>query len=133
MGQCLPLTRPRVLVVASNAVIGIDLADELERLGYAMAGSFTCARAADWLVASKPDLAILDVDLRSGPCVSLVRVLREQGVPVLVYTAHDQRHALPEFKSLPWLTMPLPTSALHAAVRALCPTPNQEFSAPLTL
>ncbi len=51
---------------------------------------------------------LLDVDLRSGICVDMARELRRRGVPILVFSAHDQRFALPEFQDVPWV--PLPSS-----------------------
>jgi DNA-binding response OmpR family regulator len=111
----------RVLVVESNAVIGMDLADQLEEEGYTVAGPFACAVAAEWLQSNSPDLAILDLDLQAGRCVDLARTLRERAVPMLVFTAHDRRLAVPEFRNLPWLPMPAPSEAFSAAVRSMAP------------
>ena len=61
----------------------------------------------------------MDADLRSGICVDLARELRARGVPTLVFSCYDQNHALPEFRTLPWLSMPAPFTALHAALDLL--------------
>ncbi len=114
-----PALRSRVLLVESNAIIGLDLAEQLEALGYTVSGPFAEARALEHLKASTPDLAILDADLRSGICVELARELRGRGVPMLVFSCYDQSNALPEFRNLPWLPMPAPITALHAALGLL--------------
>ena len=119
MGQRPTATAPCVLLVESSAIIGLDLADDLEGQGYDVAGPFACAAGLDWLKTFTPDIAVLDVDLQSGACVGLVRELRARRVPVLVYSAHRQGDALAEFRSLPWLPMPAPREALRSALRAL--------------
>jgi DNA-binding response OmpR family regulator len=121
MGQpsLLASTPTCVLLVESNAIIGLDLADQLERHGYDVAGPFACATAVRWLRSLTPDLAILDVDLQSGACVELARELRRRGVPILIFSAHDQKNALEEFRTLPWLSMPASRDALHVALKAL--------------
>ena len=119
MGQRFTATGTCVLLVESSAIIGLDLADELESQGYDVEGPYACAAAAQWLTTRSPDLAILDVDLRSGPCVGLARELRDREVPILIFSAHDRSQALAEFQSLPWLAMPAPKHALDAALRDL--------------
>jgi DNA-binding response OmpR family regulator len=108
-----------VLLVESSAIIGLDLAEELERLGYGVVGPFACGMALQWVGTATPDLALLDVDLRSGPCLALARELRARRVPILVFSSHDRRSSLTEFHDLPWLSMPAPMDRLDAALRAL--------------
>jgi DNA-binding response OmpR family regulator len=127
--QSRPFALSRVLLVESNAIIGLDLADELAGQGYEVAGPFACTTALQWLERDTPDLAVLDADLRSGTCVDLARELRARGVPILIFTCHDQKHALPEFSDLPWLPMPAAMEALCAALRVL-PRRRQAMSRP---
>ena len=120
MGQRFAATGTCVLLVESSAIIGLDLADDLESHGYAVEGPLACAAAAQWLETRTPDLAILDVDLQSGMCVALARELRAREVPILIFSAHDRAYALEEFRSLPWLAMPASKHALHSALHELC-------------
>jgi len=113
------LSGASVLLVESSAIIGLDLADGLEGLGYGVVGPFACADALQWLETATPDLALLDVDLRSGPCVTLAHRLRARQVPILVFSSHDRRSSLAEFHDLPWLSMPASLDCLDAALRAL--------------
>ncbi|WP_371826981.1 response regulator [Microvirga sp. VF16] len=108
--------RPCALLVESNAAIGMYLADDLEDQGYAVAGPFTCAGAMKWLATDTPDIAVLDVDLQSGSCVGMARELKQRKVPIIVYSPHEQKHALPEFQQMPWVSIPSTIDALHNAL-----------------
>ena len=119
MGHPQTVSRSRILLVQSNAIIGIDLADELDGCGYEVAGPFACDTALEWLETDAPDFAVLDGDLRSGLCVDLARALRARGVPILIFSSYGQKDALPEFGHLLWLSMPAPVEALHTALGVL--------------
>lgn len=108
--------RPCALIVESNAAIGLYLADDLDAQGYTTAGPFTCAGAVKWLTTHTPDIAVLDVDLQSGSCVEMARELKRRNVPFIVYSAHEQRYALPEFHDVPWVSIPSTADALHKAL-----------------
>ena len=61
--------RPLVLVLEDEALIALNLQDELQDAGYEVAGPFTtCAAALEWLQTETPDTAILDAALKDGPC-----------------------------------------------------------------
>jgi DNA-binding response OmpR family regulator len=113
--------RSRVLLVESNAIIGLDLAEDLEACGYQVSGPFAAAIALEYLQGSTPDVAVLDADLRTGVSVDLTRALCARGVPMLIFSCYDQKHALPEFRGLPWLSMPASLETLHAALELLVP------------
>jgi hypothetical protein len=51
-----PTLRSRILLVESNAIVGLDLAEELEACGYQVSGPFTDATVLDRLKGSTPDL-----------------------------------------------------------------------------
>jgi DNA-binding NtrC family response regulator len=116
MRQTSPDNRPLALIVENNAFIGMYLTDDLDDQGYATAGPFACTGAVKWLAANTPDIAILDVDLQSGPCVALARELKQRGVPIIVYSAHEQRYALPEFQDELWIPIPASTETLRQAL-----------------
>ena len=110
---------PCVLVVESDVIIGMSLADDFEDRGYQVAGPFTCAGALRWLETSTPHAAVLDVDLQSGTCVELARKLRGRGIRFLVFSSHNQGSALEEFRDVPWIPMPAPFETLTNAVGTL--------------
>src|SRR5829696_6946841 len=97
----------RVLVAENDALIGLNLQDELERGGYDVAGPFpTCSEALDWLTANRPDAAVLDVHLRDGACVELATELTRLRVPFAVYSGELEADTLPEFKGAKWIEKP---------------------------
>ncbi len=99
-------TRSGVLVVESNVIVGMDLADWLQDHRYEVDGPVACREAWIWLEANTPKAAVLNVDLQSGTCVDLVRELRHRSVPLIIFSAYEQRFALAEFQDVPWVTMP---------------------------
>jgi DNA-binding response OmpR family regulator len=77
----------RALVVEDEYLIGSDLVEQLEALGFETEGPFpSCAEASAWLASNTPDLAVLDILLRDGDCLELARELRRRNVPILFYT-----------------------------------------------
>ncbi len=115
-----------VLLAEDNGVVGLTLQDELETLGYAVAGPFTtCAKAMDWLRTETPDLAVLDVMLSDGPCRELARELAALGIPSMVYSGTSQAQCPAEFKGAPWVGKPAPHADLLDVVAALRPRASQ--------
>jgi DNA-binding response OmpR family regulator len=112
---------PCVLVVEQNAIIGLSLVEDLEDEGYRVVGPFACAGALRWLQTSTPELVILDADLQSGSCVELARLLRERGVPFLVFSSHEQRNAVAEFRDVPWINMPAQFRTLLNTLQSMPP------------
>jgi DNA-binding response OmpR family regulator len=115
-------TQPCCLIAEDQAVIAMWLEDSLEEAGLAVAGPFnSCQAALDWIETHTPAVAILDVQLRDGPCTELARTLADRGVPVLIYSGVD-RHSVPaELDGLPWIEKPASYSDLLAAVRQAVP------------
>ena len=51
-----PSSKPLVLVLEDEAIIALNLQDELQDSGYTVAGPFTsCGAAFQWLEAATPD------------------------------------------------------------------------------
>jgi DNA-binding response OmpR family regulator len=94
-----------VLVAEDETLVGMALEDALTQAGYTVAGVFgTSSTALEWLEKRRPDAAVLDSNLRDGPCVELVRELKARGVPILLYSAFT---TVPdEFRDLPQLLKP---------------------------
>ena len=98
--------RGLVLIVDSDPVIGLDLADALEAAGYQVAGPIrTVAEAQAWLMRWTPKLAVIDAALADGPCDGLAQALRQRAVPFLIHT--EPARMLPaSFKGAPRLSRP---------------------------
>ena len=107
-------SKPLVLILEDEALIALNLQDELQDAGYAVAGPFTtCAAALAWLQTATPDAAILDAALKDGPCREIALELSRREVPFLIYSGHhEDRQLLSEFHHLTWIEKPVPSEVL---------------------
>lgn len=114
---------PLVLLVEDEALIALALADDVETAGYQVAGPFN--RASDtlaWLDQHTPDVAIIDIHLRDGSSVDLAGVLRQRGVPFIVFSGDKRDGRSPEaFEGGRWLSKPVGTRQLLDTLAELAP------------
>jgi DNA-binding response OmpR family regulator len=123
--------KPLVLVAEDEAIIALELEDSLTSAGFEVAGPFsTCAEAEAWLKAGEPDAAILDNQLKDGPCDALAADLSRRGVPLVIFSGHDDQHdaTSPDWKAC-WLTKPIRFPALLTALQAQMSEQAQTSSA----
>lgn len=113
--------KPLVLILEDEALIALNLQDELQDAGYRIAGPFTtCAAALSWLQTATPDTAILDAALKDGPCREVALELSRRDVPFLIYSGHhEDRQLLSEFHHVVWLEKPVPSAVLVQACQQL--------------
>jgi DNA-binding response OmpR family regulator len=114
-------TRPSVLILEDEALVALDLQDELRDAGYRVEGPFTtCAAALEWLETATPDTAVLDAALKDGPCRAIAQELTRREVPFLIYSGyHEDRKLLAEFPHVTWIEKPAPSSVLIEACQQL--------------
>ncbi|WP_201842867.1 response regulator [Microvirga zambiensis] len=112
---------PLVLILEDEALIALNLQDDLQDAGYGVAGPFTtCAAALEWLRTQTPDIAILDVALKDGPCREIALELERRKVPFLIYSGHhEDRELLADLQHVPWIEKPAPPAVLVHACRQL--------------
>jgi DNA-binding response OmpR family regulator len=112
-------TRPLILLAEDEAIIALELADSLKTEGFDVAGPFaTCAEAEEWLKTGKPDAAILDNLLKDGPCEALAHDLSRRGVPIIMFSGHDEADARSSSdRNSVWVTKPVPFPILLDALR----------------
>jgi CheY-like chemotaxis protein len=110
-------SKPLVLVLEDEALIAINLQDELQDAGHEVAGPFTdCSAALEWLQTATPDMAILDATLNDGSCHSVAVELSRRGVPLLIYSGHQEdRQLLSDFHPIAWIEKPVPSTVLVQA------------------
>lgn len=110
----------RVLLAEDQALISMFIEDQLADAGFEIVGPFaTCADASHWLASNTPDLAVLDHELRDGPCTDVAIELRRRGVPFLALTG-SRPEELPEpFRGVPILQKPDSMERLPAMLEAL--------------
>jgi DNA-binding response OmpR family regulator len=115
----LPGSKPLVLLLEDEALIALNLQDELQDAGYEVAGPFTtCSAALDWLRMATPDMAILDAALKDGPCREIALELSRREVPFTIYSGHGaDRELLAEFDHTRWIEKPVPPSVLVQVCR----------------
>jgi DNA-binding NtrC family response regulator len=94
-------TPPRILVVEDEAIVALDIEERLKRLGYEVVGIVDSA--ADAIAQAgelRPDLVLMDVELRNGPdgIVAAERLRAEVGVPVVFLTAYADPETLDRAK-----------------------------------
>jgi DNA-binding response OmpR family regulator len=113
--------KPLVLVLEDEALIALNLQDELHDSGHEVAGPFTtCSAALQWLQTATPDTAILDATLNDGSCHRVAIELSGRGVPFLIYSGHSEDcQFLAEFDHVTWIEKPVPPSVLVQACQQL--------------
>lgn len=99
---------PVVLLAESDAIIGMDLSDALERAGYRVLEPVgTTAEALHLMEREKPTLAVIDAVLQDGRATELTKALRRDGVLFLVHSASQpDRRTDGEFQGVTWLSKP---------------------------
>jgi len=68
--------------------ITFDVEEMLIDLGFRQVTCFdTCTDALSWLAASKPDIAVIDLQLKDGECGEVARRLGQLGISTVVHSA----------------------------------------------
>ena len=114
-------SRPLVLVLEDEALIALNVQDELQDAGYEVAGPFpTCSAAREWLRTTTPDMAVLDTTLKDGHCREIALELSRREVPFLIYSGYQEdQQLLSDFRHITWIEKPVPSGALVKACRQL--------------
>ncbi len=111
-----------ILVLEDEALVGLDMADQLHSAGYAIAGPFTrIDEALSSISASPPDAAVLDInlgiDLTSEP---VARALEQRSIPYVFLSGYSE--SAPQFANLRraiFLTKPCAPNDLVDKVQSL--------------
>lgn len=111
------------LLVEDSPLVGLDLAEALDASGYYVAGPFPCGgEASDWLARFTPDVAIVDLTLRDGQCLGVVRELRARAIPFIVYSGSPARQRPFDLPAdVPWLEKPSSHEMIVRTLRELLP------------
>jgi two-component system, response regulator PdtaR len=114
-------SRPHALVLEDEALVALNLQDELQDAGFEVNGPFTtCAAALKWLETGTPALAILDAALNDDTCNKVAEELSRRKVPFLIYSGHQESlHLLPDFQHVTWIEKPVPPAVLVQACQRL--------------
>lgn len=112
-----------ILVVEDEVLTAMDMAQQLKSAGYTVigpAGTIDLARKA--LATARPDLALLDSNVRGEKSWDLAADLMRDGVPVVFCTGYEKLDGLPEgLEACPKVTKPFVSADLLSAVGRYCP------------
>jgi DNA-binding response OmpR family regulator len=91
--------RPRVLIVEDEWILADALADDLNGMGYDVAGpASSVAKALVLIEQENIDIAILDVSLGSGQkSFPIAAVLARRDIPFLFITGYQAADLIPDF------------------------------------
>ncbi|PZV33857.1 response regulator [Mesorhizobium kowhaii] len=110
-----------VVLLEDEALIALDVEYSLRNAGFNVLGVFSsCAATLEWLKTNSPDVAVLDIDLRDGDCVSIAKVLCARKIPFVVHSGSPASSGYhdPIFLKGKWVAKPCSPSDLADAVTA---------------
>jgi DNA-binding response OmpR family regulator len=116
---------PCCLLLEDEPLVAMALEASVEEAGFQVAGPFMRnATALGWLDGHTPDLALVDVLLRDGPCTPVIRALKARGIPFAVYSGLKPSNRNPELAAVRWLEKPVARHELLNVLREITPKPG---------
>ena len=113
------LTGRLVLVVEDQFAVALDLCEGLDREGASVVGPASSVEDALQMLESsaRPDVAVLDIQLRGGLVYPVADRLEELGVPY-VFTSACEENEIPEhYRRAPRFDKPTRLSSIIDAIR----------------
>ncbi len=116
-----PFSGCRVLVVEDELLIALDLSQILKELGCGVVGpAGSVDKAFALLETRRPDLALLDEDLRGQPVTPVAETLRRQRIPFAILSGYDRSPTGDEvLVNATRLRKPTPLSAIRQVLNEL--------------
>jgi len=106
-------SRPSILLVEDEALVGIEMQISLEEAGYDVAGPAASVRQAlNILEKKKCDIAILDINLGRENSIPIAEKLQEKNIPFIVVSGYSEGQQPEIFSGYPSLSKPVPMSRL---------------------
>lgn len=92
----------------------------LREAGYDVAIVATCSEAVEWLEVCRPDVVIVDIVLRDGPCHAVGERIVADSIPFIVHSSDlPAMHTGMPFEHGIWLNKPTAsTDMIEAVARA---------------
>ena len=108
-----------VLVIEDDALIAMDVAENLESLGFSVHQVGSVKAAIQYLTgaADKPNVSIVDARLGDGDAKAVATLLRSRGLP-FIFTTGDPQGVRDWGYDVPVLSKPFATPDLEMAVRS---------------
>lgn len=116
-------TKISLLVIEDEAIIAKDICDQLEGLGYSIAGTdATALGAINKANQLHPDLVLMDIQIKGD--VDGIEAAREiiqtLNIPIVFLTAHADEHTLERAKKIGpygYILKPFDEATLHTAIQ----------------
>lgn len=106
-----------ILVIEDDFYLADDAQQALEAAGATVLGPVSNADdALELLARTRPDCALVDVNLGGGASFVSAEALQRQGVPFVFLTGYDESVIPAQFAAVPRLQKPAAKSALLAAL-----------------
>lgn len=116
----MPSTAAVALVLEDEPLIAFDIEMTLREAGFDVTTVASCEEAFEWLSVCRPDIAIVDIILRDGPCYAVVEQISADGVPFIVHTGeHPSLYAGTVLSKGTWLGKPSDGAAMVRTARRL--------------
>lgn len=107
---------PVVMLLEDEPIISMDIESTLSDAGFEVVNFMSCAEAHAWLKGRLPDFAIVDIELRDGPCSDVVARLTHADIPFVVHSGDNPSvHAGTPFEKGTWIGKPADSKCLIAA------------------
>ncbi len=112
----------RVLIVEDDALIALDLADQLNGSGFIVVGTPSSVAAAHAILdqATACDVVVLDVNLGRDTSESIAHRLILEGTPFLVISGYSSAQHPIVFQGKPALNKPVRLERLLAELSKIC-------------
>lgn len=108
------------LLLEDEPLIAMDIELMLGGAGFDVTTVMSCEEANEWLEICRPDIVVVDIILRDGPCHKVVEHLIERNIPFIVHSGdHPSMHVDTPFEHGTWVNKPTAPDELVAAARAL--------------
>jgi len=109
-----------ILIVEDEAIVGLDLAMQLEDEGYECLGPVgTVEEALALLEEQPPDLAVLDANLDGATSAPVAERLQAMQRPFVYVSGYGERGALEQLPEAPLISKPLKFDRLATLIREL--------------
>jgi two-component SAPR family response regulator len=121
MSSTAELAGRRVLIVEDDYYLAADAEQALKNAGASIIGPVARSpEALRLLEETRPDCAVVDINLGLGPSYDVAATLRASSVPFVFVTGYDARAIPAEFADIERLAKPVDVWRMVRAIARLC-------------
>ncbi|MEE4154690.1 MAG: response regulator [Erythrobacter sp.] len=115
------LTGRNILLVEDEYLQARETTAILQRAGATVIGPVANVADAFALIETQtPPLAVVDINLGTGPCFEIVERLESAGVPFVLLTGYDQFSIPEKYAGIPLAEKPVNEALLVEMIQRLC-------------